>query len=900
MIFQIYNYDLRNESEVFLYGKSYDETENRQMVLVVNGLISDVYFLPARESETVLEDELMAEEGENISSQILLKKELLAQYANSISKIELVERKNIFHKNFDKYLKMFKVSFTKKINLDKFESDYCDFVLTEFSNPIEQLIVSKKLMGCALIEFDESDVIEKKKIRFIHVDKINFVKAAKFKRLATCTVMVGLENSKIAKYCVYDGKTSTIGTLNNDKNEEEKGLTIRYFDNENAVENDLIALLKSKEYDFVITHNFNLRRLALHKRTLMCDIFTFAQGTTKCKDYSIKELSEKYSIKCEEEFHSDTKSVHQLHEKMNILNLAREMSEISGYPINKCFSNSRAGRIEYTMLHNLYERGFLFPLNTKSGETQDYTGGLVLEPEKGFYTNIILLLDFNSLYPSIVQEFNVCFSSIDELEAGKPVDENLLFLPRILNQLVKRRAEVKKQIKTCKTAEKLLQFDTRQKVLKLTANSIYGCLGFSNSRFCNYKMAAFITKMGRTTLEDTKRVAEKMNMKVIYGDTDSIMIHTKYPGIREYHSKAKESVAEFAKAINQKYKHVVIELECCFAKMIIYSKKKYAGLIFDMKGHRIETKGLEIVRRDFCEASGDLFMDILKIVFDEKSLDLVEPKMNEVNAQAIYDQSLHFYKTMENRPISDFVISIVLGKELEHYGNKSSLLHIQLGLRLKTKGMKYRPGDVINYVMGETKEGKTIPFEPKEAFKMDYGWYITNQILPPLYRLLSPIKNIHMEKIGLIFNTKDVHIPREGARELVFYSQCCENQVDLNEKKCLKCKKSVDQRWIEQKILNLLRSNNNHCNSKGTCLDCGRTFTNALTVCCYCKKSLLFDFKNKEFDDILRNVETAIKNTDLMIRKSVTKFSEHSKYRKVDFMKYFRREIERYERCGIQ
>lgn len=138
-----------------------------------------------------------------------------------------------------------------------------------------------------------------------------------------------------------------------------------------------------------------------------------------------------------------------------------------------------------------------------------YSGGLVLEPKRGFYDRYILLLDFNSLYPSIIQEYNICFTTVDHAHCPTGDDGYsklrlpdssvpLGILPSEIRVLVERRRQVKQLMKEAKgNSELYMQYNIRQQALKLTANSMYGCLGFSQSRFHAQPLAAIITGKGR-------------------------------------------------------------------------------------------------------------------------------------------------------------------------------------------------------------------------------------------------------------------------------------------------------------------------------------------------------------------------------------------------------------------
>lgn len=327
--------------------------------------------------------------------------------------------------------------------------------------------------------------------------------------------------------------------------------------------------------------------------------------------------------------------------KLQVLPLTKQLTNLAGNLWARTMTGARAERNEYLLLHEFHNKKFVVPDRSlpnaskvvvdQAQELEDdeqaqpkkassrrkpaYAGGLVLEPKKGFYDKFVLLLDFNSLYPSIIQEYNICFTTVERTHGGAEdqlpdvPDPDLQkgILPKLLATLVDRRRLVKNLMKDPKaTPAELAQYDTRQKALKLTANSMYGCLGFSHSRFYAKPLAMLITAKGREILQNTVDLAEQEKLEVIYGDTDSIMINTNSDDL----AQVRKIGNEFKRAVNKRYNLLEIEMDGFFQRMLLLKKKKYAALAVEEKDGRLQTtlefKGLDLVRRDWCGLSQDV------------------------------------------------------------------------------------------------------------------------------------------------------------------------------------------------------------------------------------------------------------------------------------------------------
>ena len=553
-------------------------------------------------------------------------------------------------------------------------------------------------------------------------------------------------------------------------------------------------------------------------------------------------------------------------DKFQLLPLTLQLTSIAGCLWTKSLQCSRAARCEMLLLHKFYEHNYLFPdkyhrtelnedeNNNDEDDDEDnegnegiknnsrnqkrkpqYLGGLVLEPHPGLYDDIILVMDFNSLYPSIIQEYNISFETVirkatqsfkeettnwnnankknnkkkgknekktekneqvenndnndndDKSQEGKTDDEKselneegeeeeikvvqindkirykspAAILPSILEYLVGERKAVKKMQKVEKDKFKNSLLDIKQKSLKISANSLYGYLGYKNSRFYSKEIAALITKTGRKILRNAAKIVTKLGYTIIYGDTDSVMVNTLTQDIKE----AVEIGKKLNQAISKQYKLLIMDIDGVFKSMLLLKKKKYACLKYippytDPNKIERELKGVDLVRRDWCPLSKNTGLKILDVILSGKSKDEI--------INAIYDELKKVSEAIDNNKIElkDYAITKQLAKNIDDYNDLKALPHVQVAKRLREQGKgNFQMHSFIPYIICLYKEEdnndiyqhkvRTISdraYHPKEIesdpeLKIDYVWYKENQILPVVKRLVQHIGEITVSQL---------------------------------------------------------------------------------------------------------------------------------------------------------
>ena len=407
-----------------------------------------------------------------------------------------------------------------------------------------------------------------------------------------------------------------------------------------------------------------------------------------------------------------------------LIDFAWQRSRMTGLEMGR--SGGAVAAFDFLYLPRLHRRGYVAPVPT--GKEQPSPGGYVLGSQPGLYHQVVLL-DFKSLYPSIIRTFHIdplaLYLGRDEPDAiegfrGASFSRRNAILPLLLEHLWAAREQAR-----CEGRAAMSQ------AIKILMNSFYGVMGAFGCRFFDPRLASSITLRGHDIIQRTRELLESEGYRVVYGDTDSVFVLLG-------EKVQDEQVPEIAGALVDRVNHfwqeqtaglglesfLQMEFETHFARFFMPtvrgseqgSKKRYAGLAAgDNRG--LVFKGLEAARSDWSPLARDFQRELYKRVFtDQPYQDYVRRLVAEVRAGK-QDKKLVLRKRLRQRP--------------EEY-RKAVPPHVQAARKAEAErqrqGMapRYRAGVWIEYCM------TVCGAEPVRYRKspLDYDFYVERQLAP--------------------------------------------------------------------------------------------------------------------------------------------------------------------------
>uniref|UniRef100_A0A1B0A7J0 DNA polymerase zeta catalytic subunit n=1 Tax=Glossina pallidipes TaxID=7398 RepID=A0A1B0A7J0_GLOPL len=507
----------------------------------------------------------------------------------------------------------------------------------------------------------------------------------------------------------------------------------------------------------------------------------------RCPWHSYRSLTEWFSSPCSrwivlEYYLERVRGTLALLDQLDLIGRTSEMAKLIGIQFYEVLSRGSQFRVESMMLRIAKPKNLvaLSPSVQQRAHMRapEYLP-LIMEPLSRFYADPLIVLDFQSLYPSVIIAYNYCFSTclgrVEHVGQSLPfefgasqlrvspsmlrklLDRDLItispcgvvfvkssvregILPRMLTEILDTRQMVKQSMKLYKTSSALQRvLHSRQLGLKLMANVTYGYTAANFSgRMPAVEVGDSVVAKGREALERAIKMVEtneKWNVKVVYGDTDSMFVLV--PGRNR--EEAFRIGTEIAEAVTQANPHPVkLKLEKVYQPCILQTKKRYVGYMYEtveQKEPVYEAKGIETVRRDGCPIVAKMLEKVLRILFETADVSQVK--------QYVCRQ---FTKLLSGRANLQDLIFAKEFRGLKGYKPTACVPALEMTRKwIQTDPRRIpRRGERVPFIIINGPPGVPLirlvrhPHEilNDDAFKINALYYITKAIIAPLNRCL--------------------------------------------------------------------------------------------------------------------------------------------------------------------
>ncbi len=453
-------------------------------------------------------------------------------------------------------------------------------------------------------------------------------------------------------------------------------------------------------------------------------------------------------------------------QRLKLLDKYIALARVSGVLLQDVLYGGQSSMVENLLLSEFRKHKRVVPPKpTARGEwkeEEELKGGAVLEPKRGLLENVVIL-DYKSLYPTIMMAHNLCYTTVvvrDEPgevitapSGGRFASPQVVrgIVPAILEGLLKRRMEAREQMKKAALPEEKRVLDATQLALKILLNSFYGYSGYQRARLYSLTLASAVTSFGRENILRTRDLinsigeidldGKSLELEVVYGDTDSVFVELKGKGEIDFETASRVG-REIARMVSRQLPPPMeLKFEGIGRRIIFIAKKRYAMWALEKTPQgdwkdEIKVKGMETVRRDWCQLTQQTVDRVLELVLKKGDVD---GAVNHVQGVIKHLRSLDIQKNPD--ALEELILTRQYTKKAESY--KSKQPHVTVIEKIaKRTGTPPPIGERIPFVItagpGLLVERAEDPEYVRENnIPIDVDYYINKQILPPVERILQ-------------------------------------------------------------------------------------------------------------------------------------------------------------------
>jgi len=412
--------------------------------------------------------------------------------------------------------------------------------------------------------------------------------------------------------------------------------------------------------------------------------------------------------------------------ELEVLSKAMDMGTVAKLPVEEGLNPRTSTLVDSILIRKAEENYVGVPLTSHGRKRGKIKGGYVHSIEPGLY-HWVSVLDFKSMYPSIIIQNNICFTTLSkDGDIESPTGTKFLtpeqkkgLLPEILENLMKERDEVKEKMKQAEGKEERY-YRGLQNAIKVLMNSFYGVFASSFYRFTDPEIGESITAFARENIKQLIKELQDDGLKVIYSDTDSVFFQSPKENLEETIDISEKIARDYTREA------IILEFEKILNPFFSHGKKKrYVGKVI-WPEEDLLVRGYELRRSDSFQAQDEALREIFEYILDD-------------DVEGAVDRAKEWIREVKNGQIKleKLVISRTC-KRFGYYKNPDSMPNVQAAQKMKDLGYKFTPGMKVSWIVTDAVKTpqEVEPWLPDYEIEKEPDWkYYAKRIAKTLARV---------------------------------------------------------------------------------------------------------------------------------------------------------------------